>query len=203
MSATFLAGFPPITELSGKTLFSPMNEPAATRQLLPTLELSSMVVLMPIKQLSPIWHPCKHTWWPTRTCFPMVMGFPGSQWSMELSWMSVPSPMVINSLSPRTVQLNQMDESRIIFTVPITVAPGAIHAVGWISGVRRPSCQRPGASSTRVFMPCSCLDTFASCFSSCRRCLRSSVSAFARPSTVASTLVSSSSSFSSSAASSK
>mmetsp|Transcript_132614 Transcript_132614/g.412346 ORF Transcript_132614/g.412346 Transcript_132614/m.412346 type:complete len:208 (+) Transcript_132614:155-778(+) len=198
MSATFLAGFPPMTELSGNTLFSPMNEPAATRQLLPTLELSSIVVLMPIRQWFPTEHPWRHTWWPTRTWSPMVMGLPGSQCKTELSWMSVPSPIVMSSLSPRTVQLNHTEESRSILTVPMTVAPGAIHAVGWISGLLLPSCQRPGASSTRSFMHASCVETFANCFSKLFRFFRSSVRALARPSTVASTGASSSVSASSS-----
>ena len=63
---------------------------------------------------------------PTVTNLPIVHANPGSVCITELSWIFVPSPKIIGSLSPLRVQWNQTLESFAICTSPITVASGAI-----------------------------------------------------------------------------
>ena len=65
----------------------------------------------------------------------LTMGKPRSVWQVEPSWMLAPSPMVMCSVSPRTVAPNQTLASASIVTAPITWALSATQAEGAIWGL--------------------------------------------------------------------
>jgi hypothetical protein len=85
---------------------------------------------MPISDSSPMVQPCSMTLWPTVTCRPMVSGWPTSACSTLRSWMLLPSPTVMCSVSPRSTQPNHTLASAASVTLPITSAESATQALG-------------------------------------------------------------------------
>ncbi len=81
---------------------------------------------MPISEPSSTVVECRITRWPTVQLAPTVTGWPGSVWITELSWMLEFSPMMIQSLSPRSTAPHQMLAPFISRTLPISTALGAI-----------------------------------------------------------------------------
>ena len=84
---------------------------------------------MPISDSSPMVQPCSMTWWPTVTFSPTTSGMPTSACSTLRSWMLLPLPMRMDSVSPRITVPNQTLLSSASATRPITCALSATQAV--------------------------------------------------------------------------
>jgi len=116
---------PMIKDRSGNVLPSVTRALAPTRQLAPIRAPLSTVAPMPMSESGPTLQPCTIAWCPTVQPAPRLIGKPGSACSSDPSWMLAPSPISIQSLSPRSTQPNQMPTSTPSLMRPITDASGA------------------------------------------------------------------------------
>ena len=110
---------------SGISLPGGTSAPAAIRQRLPILAPSSTIAPLAIMLPSPTLQPCRKAMCPTVTSAPMRTGTPGSVWITLPSWMLLPRPISIQSVSPRITALNQTLAAASRRTLPITCADGA------------------------------------------------------------------------------
>jgi len=131
---TTLAGLPSSMAPSGNSLPSVTSAPAPTRLALPILAPLSTTAPMPISEPSPTVQPCSMTWCPTVTSLPTCKGMPWSACNTLPSWMLLPLPTAISSVSPRRVAPNQTLASAASSTLPITCALSATQAVAATRG---------------------------------------------------------------------
>ena len=119
---------------------SGISVPAPTRQLRPITAWFMTTLRMPTRLPSPTVHPCSITMWPTLTRRPSVSRMPASVCSTQPSCTLEATPMVMRSLSPRTIDPNQTEDWSLSTTLPTTVALAATKALP--SSVTRRSPRR-------------------------------------------------------------
>ncbi len=116
--------------------------PAATIEPSPIFAPLRTVALIPIKQPSPISHPCTTARWPTTQPSPTTAGYPGSACSTQPSWTFVRAPIRIGSVSPRNTAPYQTLDCSPKYTAPMTKAPGATKEDSATSGLLSPKGSR-------------------------------------------------------------
>jgi hypothetical protein len=77
------------------------NASAATTASSPTSALSFTTAFMPTSAPRRTTQPCSTAPWPTVTCAPTSVSFPGKPCSMHVSWMFAPSSTTMRPKSPR------------------------------------------------------------------------------------------------------
>ena len=76
--------------------------PAAMMQSRPTTAPLRTMAPMPTRVLSPMVQPWRMAAWPTVQSRPTLVGKPGSAWRTQLSWILLPGPTVMGSVSARS-----------------------------------------------------------------------------------------------------